>query len=264
MAILSIISMALAAVVLPQIKLSRVIEEKWNTLEAAGAAFKAEYLARLKDETPDYDTLFELKAERVLELGKNRVVYQLLDEESRINLNTAPKGILLRLPGLQSETVVDEILAYRQARPFALKEELLLVNGVDKEIYSQCRDYITVWTSGEVNVNTASATVLAALGMGERLISSLINFRKGPDGLAGTEDDGAFKNLADFINDLDHYSDLTGDEVTLLQNLISQNRLTVKSNVLDFESRVSFLSQPARRYAAVFNLSENKALRWEE
>lgn len=264
MALLSIISVALAGVVLPQIKLSRTIEEKWDTLEAAGAAFKVEFFARLKDETPDYDTLFELIPERVFELGKSRVAYHLLDEEGRININTAPKEVILRLPGLNSELVVDNIIAYRQSRPLALKEELLLVVGVDAEIFRQCRDYITVWTAGEVNINTAPETVLAALGMGEHLTRSLVDFRKGADGLEATEDDGLFKDLAEVINDLDQYSDLTVDEVALLQNLISQGFLGIKSNVLVFDSRTSFLNQPARRYVATFNVSENKILRWEE
>lgn len=264
MALLSIISVALSGVVLPQIKLSRTVEEKWNTLEAAGAAFKVEYLTRLKDPTPDFDTLFELVAGRVFELGKSRVAYQLLDEEGRININTASKEIILRLPGLNSELLADNILAYRQVRPLVLKEELMLVKGVDAQIFRQCRDYITVWTAGEVNINTAPDTVLAALGMGGHLVSSIADFRKGSDGLEATEDDGVFKDRAEVINDLDRYSDLAVDEVTLLQNLISQGLLGVKSNILVFDSRASFLNQPARRYVVTFNLPENKVLRWQE
>ena len=39
-------------------------------------------------------------------------------------------------------------------------DELLLVNGMTKDIFERIKDYVTVWGSGMVNINTAGREVL--------------------------------------------------------------------------------------------------------
>lgn len=59
-------------------------------------------------------------------------------------------------------------------------------------------DRLTVYGSGKINVNTATADVLAAVpGLAEPAIRRLIAVRNGPDGQPGTRDDHPFTTLAD-------------------------------------------------------------------
>jgi len=94
-------------------------------------------------------------------------------------------------------------------------DELLLIRGVTKEIYNGApatededarpglRDVVTTTTSGQVNVNTASATVLEALlGLDESQVTPILDRRNGPDGIPGTEDDQPFQSVGDFISQL--------------------------------------------------------------
>ena len=62
-------------------------------------------------------------------------------------------------------------------------------------------DLFTPVSSGRVNVNTASATVLGALPfMDENLVQEIIRFRSGMDGMDGTEDDTPLRNVGELVN----------------------------------------------------------------
>lgn len=57
------------------------------------------------------------------------------------------------------------------------------------------RDVFTTFSSGQVNLNTADATVLQLIpGMDAESVQSILKFRAGPDGVEGTEDDTPFIN----------------------------------------------------------------------
>lgn len=116
----------------------------------------------------------------------------LVDEERKLNLNAAPLEQLTRLihavqtTDLDVDQVVAAIADWRdepagaicsQAQmqchngPFDSVEELRLVPGVTPELFAGLEPYVTVYGSGQVNSNTASATVLNAIGCrGERLV----------------------------------------------------------------------------------------------
>ena len=62
-------------------------------------------------------------------------------------------------------------------------------------------DLFTALSSGRVNVNTASATVLQAIpGVDENAAAQIVKQRSGPDGVDGTEDDTPFQNVGELIN----------------------------------------------------------------
>lgn len=62
-------------------------------------------------------------------------------------------------------------------------------------------DVFTAVSSGRLNINTASATVLQVLPfMDENLAAQIIEFRSGPDGAEGTDDDTPFRNPGELIN----------------------------------------------------------------
>jgi type II secretory pathway component PulK len=134
-------------------------------------------------------------------LGTGRVSYRITDESARINLNRAPPGLLERLlteldvePPVR-DVVVDAVQDWRDPneehrlngaesdyylalpRPYRSKngefdtvDELLQVRGVTPELlygrpdHPGLAEYLTTWSSGAINVNTASPMVLRAVG----------------------------------------------------------------------------------------------------
>ena len=104
-----------------------------------------------------------------------------VDEESKININIAPKGLLAeffsRAGALDPADIANNICAWRgdtdmvipeysgkgyanKAGKFVNTGELVLVRGIDPEILAAAGDLITVNGSGKVNINTVSREVL--------------------------------------------------------------------------------------------------------
>lgn len=118
--------------------------------------------------------------------------YRVLDEERKINLDTASREMLVRLldavgapTGAERDVVADSILDWidedslhrvngaeddhyrRLSPPYRAKngpldaiEELRLIRGVTPEIFEALRPLVTAQGSGQINLNTASPTVL--------------------------------------------------------------------------------------------------------
>ncbi|MFH1189729.1 MAG: hypothetical protein V1682_03480 [Candidatus Omnitrophota bacterium] len=137
--------------------------------------------------------------------------YGLTDEESKININKAPQNVLKNLfekdAGLSADdagAIADSMLdwvdrddsihkdgkekSYYEflSEPYPCKngyfespEELMLVAGVTREIFDKVKDIITIYGSGTVNVNTAGARVLTAIGLSGETSAKIINFREG-------------------------------------------------------------------------------------
>ena len=129
--------------------------------------------------------------------------FGLQDEEARINLNMAPAALLAALPGLTASTA-EQIVRQRQERPFVVPEELVgrgLVSpstfyGTDAQ--AGLDPYLTVWSGGKINLNTAPLPVLAALlGMSGATAEAIVRYRQGDDQHAGTADDRYFRTVAD-------------------------------------------------------------------
>lgn len=152
-----------------------------------------------------------------------RVFYGVQDEESRININNAPRDVIVQLiayldPTADATGIADNIDDWRDAdkiRPdgspepdyseegyerkndsFDAVDEVLLVKGVDRGLFGKMKGYITVYpiiNSGcQININTAPLLVLEALGFSETDAGTIIATRAGPDSLEGTEDDAPF------------------------------------------------------------------------
>jgi type II secretory pathway component PulK len=149
------------------------------------------------------------------DLGPGQYSYRLTDEESRLNLNTASPDRfdrLLRALGLDKQArdvIVDSIqdwidpddlprlngaesedyylalpVPYR-ARNAPLQDpaELLQIRGVTPELYwgvddrPGLVDLVTVFGRDTINVNTASAPVLASLGLSDAEIADIVQTR---------------------------------------------------------------------------------------
>ncbi len=106
--------------------------------------------------------------------SEDEVTWEAVDEESRININVASEE-LLREAGLGME-VIRRIRAQiaperddEEGRAFQSIEELRFIRGIDDEAWFGTRDragivdLFTVYGDGLVNVNTASAAVLASI-----------------------------------------------------------------------------------------------------
>ena len=147
--------------------------------------------------------------------------YGLQDEETRVNLNTAPVELLAALPGMSAE-LAEVIIKQRQQAPWGAPEELVHRGLVSAPVWygsagqAGLHAYLTVWGSGKININTASPVVMAAVpGMTPTLVEAMMRYRQGDDQQLGTSDDRYFRTLADLAtllgverSDLERTADL--------------------------------------------------------
>jgi hypothetical protein len=196
--------------------------------------------------------------------GLKETRYGVVDEDRKLNINYAPRDAIERLfvgagkvrddqPARLADAIIDwrdadDVLGnsgqalsergdylgagYKYAPKnsnFKTPEELLLVKGMTPDIFLRIRDYVTVFGSGKVNINTAPAQVLRSLGMEAGLVNKIVFFRCGPDMTEGTKDDNIFLSPADIASDVLSYCDLTKEESDLLERLSSENMLGVNA-----------------------------------
>ncbi|MBI4355996.1 MAG: general secretion pathway protein GspK [Candidatus Omnitrophica bacterium] len=214
-------------------------------------AVQADYIARAgvrhaaallgEDETPTVDGFNEIWSNNLLRLGNQPVgggsftvsrppdvddgsgrrVYGFIDEERKLNVNTAPPEALARLAQIvarvkpaEAAALGDAIADWRDTdqerrhygaedfdylgepgaydckdAPFETPSELLLVKGMTPAVFAALQPHLTVYGSGRLNLNTASGTMLAALGLSAKAVSAIEAYRSGEDGLSGTADD---------------------------------------------------------------------------
>ena len=83
-------------------------------------------------------------------------------------------------------------------RPFYDIEEMALVRGMDllSEYKPNWRDYFTLWSSGGLNVNEASAELLEAVALvSQNTAEEFVELRDGYDFVPDTEDDVVFQSV---------------------------------------------------------------------
>ena len=147
--------------------------------------------------------------------------------------------------------------------PFESVEELLLVRGVTPAIFKRALPYITVYGSGAVNINTADATVLEALGLSSFGVQGVLAYRAGEDDALGTDDDRVLNSAGALGSELQAL--IPAEDVNKLAELASQKLIGVGSTA--FEARASARLEgrenAAAQIVAVID-RENKVLSWEE
>ncbi|MBE7414312.1 MAG: general secretion pathway protein GspK [Deltaproteobacteria bacterium] len=180
------------------------------------------------------DGFHPLPSRRDLKMGEGTVSYVIEDERAKVNLNTAPRGVideLLRLSGADSaarDEISDSIIDWRDKNsdfhlngaeddyygslpfpygskdgPFDFTEELLLVKGVSREIFygaggeSGIRRLVTVHGDGRLNLNTAGETALSAVyGPG---VANEILLRRKTDGFMTIRSHGGLVTSEFFV-----------------------------------------------------------------
>ncbi len=217
-------------------------------------------------------------------------MFGMVDEESKININTQDRLVLERLfeavlPLTPSECheLAENILRWRgegedrtsrddeeyyahlefpyrpKQAPFEMREELLLVRGMTEEIYDQLIPYITVYGDGGVNINTATVVVLNALGLTEDTIKKILEVRRGLDGLEATPDDFIFLKTFDIVSDLEQFVELRKEEIKEIDDLNAADKLKTNSYLYLIQSSAQLSYAPLRLMAqCVYNLRENK------
>jgi general secretion pathway protein K len=183
--------------------------------------------------------------------------YGMIDEERKININLADIETLRRL--FQVVLGCDEanardmaacIIDWRDAdnqeavpmggaedsyylglthpyraknAPFESMDELPLVKGFERDVAARVEPFLTLYGSGQVNVNTASVQALIALGMAQETASNIIRYRKGPDETEGTGDDLVFAEPSAIATALHARYPLSAAESETLKTLCEQS-----------------------------------------
>src|SRR5213592_4376366 len=129
-------------------------------------------IERLLDSTPnplERASLFRQLEARLaslteVELGGARFGVAALDLNARIDLNRADVATLHGLFGqFTSDARADTVAAALKAAPIRRLAELSRVPGIDDSLALAVAPYVTVWSDGLVNINSAPEPVLAAL-----------------------------------------------------------------------------------------------------
>lgn len=223
--------------------------------------------------------------------------YGIIDEESKINLNTADLSALARLiravvisdeesalklaeaiidwrskgesemAGFYSDDYYDNLKEpYQQKNaPFERVEELLLVKGFNRQSYDKLEPFVTVYGDGLVNVNTASKIVLLAVGFGEDLADKLLAVRQGYDGEDATVDDYIFYQPFDIAIEMKNFIEMDLRDFKKMDAI--NDELKIKTNS-DYYSIHSAAHLKGRKEAAevvcVYNVMENRIEYWNE
>jgi general secretion pathway protein K len=195
-----------------------------------------------------YDTLDEIWSRPVppIDLGEGTIGIVVEDEERKININrlVLPNGNapddqklavfrrlleILEIDPLLADAVVDWLdnddtprvgsaeSAFYLSRPFPYQakndfldtvDELRLVRGVTPEVFEKLRPFVTVYSSGKVNLNTAPKQVIMALSAGRDAADAGEITEAGADEIIEYRKEKPFQKIEEIRNVSPFLSDL--------------------------------------------------------
>ena len=138
----------------------------------------------------DRNTLMRIMKAWGLKLNEMQIIIDSL-------LDWVDQDPLQRLNG--AETRFYNTPGFPFNRPFRTVDEMALVRGMDyvERIYPGWREWFSIYSTGVVDVNEASAEVISALtGADPRFAGELVARRLGRDGERGTKDDLLYPDVA--------------------------------------------------------------------
>ncbi len=209
-------------------------------------------------------------------------MFGMVDEESKINLNVVPLPVLKKLilnvfdwDDSRAHDLAQAILAWRESPssdvhvsskgPFESMDELLLIKEIDVETFTKLSQYVTVYGSGKVNINTASRPVLIAMDLDPRFVDKILSIRRGNDGQEATADDFIFKQTFDIVSDLKNFFEVDSDQAASIDRLNWANLLDVSSHIYTITSHgVLKKSTIAATIVCVYNTSDGRVEYWSE
>lgn len=227
--------------------------------------------------------------------------FGIIDENRKININYAGKNILTRLltkvahldksraSGLARNIVdwrdennivssedpggyaISEDFDYEQSgcgytprnSAFITPEELLLVHGMDTEIFLAIRDYITVFGNGSININTVSMPVLVSLGLDGAIASKVLAFRSGADMTEGTFDDHIFYNELNILGDVFGNCPLSDAEKVQVAKVVASGIFDVESTTFSAQCISTMpMSQSFGKAVCIFDREDGTIQYW--
>jgi len=219
------------------------------------------------------------------------------DEESKINLNKTNELILttllievLSLKDEDAAKLAVALLDWRQngeselngfysedyynnlqfpypkkAADYETLDEMLLVKGMNQQMFDKLINYVTIYGDGSVNVNTASAQVLSSLGLPDSLVTKIVTARQGKDGLEATGDDHVFLQTFDIAADVNAIVALTLDEARAIDALSMKGYLTTNSFYYSIQATGKLASRSTvKTVRAVYSSRDDKIIYWKE
>ena len=203
--------------------------------------------------------------------GKINKIFGIVDEARKVNINKAGITTLQRLfevvldmNNYDAKALAASIVDFRDAdstlsipqgsaedsyykhlsEPYDCKDanfesldEVLLVRGMNKNIFDKIKGFITVYGDSKmVNINTASGEVLYAVGIGKGLVDKIISYREGEDKEIATLDDNIFNSPGSVVAQLSRYYSLSADEVANLSNVVAAGFIGVSSSYFSISS----------------------------
>lgn len=232
----------------------------------------------------------------LLEDGKT-LRWGVVDEESKLNLNKTDEltltNLLTDVLGLNDQdasklarSLLDwringesELVGFysedyypnlqypypKKSANYETLDEILLVKGVDKQIYDKIINYVTIYGSGAVNVNTASKEVLEALGMTDALVEKILTVRRGRDQVDATSDDQVFLKPYEIAVDVNGVVPLTLDESRLIDALNAKGLLGTNSFYYTIEATGTLAGRSNTGVVrAVYSARDDKIVYWKE
>lgn len=301
LAILGVLSISLAHRVSLGLRLSRYHKERLKTTYLAKAGINIA-INEIENDDQAYDSLKDKWASNPEKFDKIYLddfktdfatVAQVVDEERKININTAPKELLAELltetGAVNPAELANNICAWRgdtgvaipdyqplgynnKGKKFSNIAELLLVRGFNEDAYNPIKDLITVYPDegdSRININTASPDTLEVLmntyvkklqernipiANPEALLETMIDFRN---------KDGVFTDIS--IETI--LQNLTDEQKNILNDPTDglKNKITVKSNYFTIlsEGRINN-SKLKRVIECVFDRQSKKIVFWHE
>lgn len=219
------------------------------------------------------------------------------DELGKLNVNTVDREVLKRLfatvialtekeAGQLAGAIVDWRLygeseiegfysddyyenlefSYKQKKAdFETLDELRLVKGISDPLFEVLADYLTVYGSGQINVNSAPWQVLTALGFTEKEAMVIESARRGMDGNLGTEDDQLYANADAIRTLLTENFELQEEDTARIKDIFNRYNFAAQSNLYRIESRARFAQgRENKRITSVFDANNDKIIYWRE
>ncbi len=224
-------------------------------------------------------------------------MYGFIDEESKININKAPRSVLKQLfivvLGMleeEADELAGSIINWREAgeteltgffsddfysqlkdpyeskeADFQILDELFLLKGMTPEIIEKLSPFITVFGKGGVNFNTASVPVLMALGLEDGLIRKILLVHRGQDGVLGTVDDIYFSSYNVMLSALQEKAGLDENEMKALTDLSNQKLIGMNSEYFGVTCVAQLTSSnEVKQIKSVFRAEDGEIVYWRE
>ncbi len=245
------------------------------------AGFRIQAAARLTRRISSHQAAWGAAEEAIASLLKQKEKgegftsgegFTLVEENGKISLNAAPAGTLSALLAQftdpsNAEEIAAAAVDWREKNgSLESVEELLLVEGMDSDLFFLVRDSVTVFGNGKVNLNAAGPAILKGMGFSSSLANKLLLYRKGPgpDESFGTPDDGRFSSVGTFPAELNQGQPLSKEELAEASALAGSGLFTAESDLFELNVRKGNPGEPGfRAFRFLVNL-EGAIQQWRE